>query len=296
MTVFKLKFLITVASLSLSIISCKDRTDSSAVRSTTEVATPQGETRRTCSDDVAPLLNTLFSSLGQNCSVYASLFADGAKYYHQHDGFKTSTDLLKNCQGYADFCPGKSCRFLQNGEPLFVERGRTCGILVPYLWSEIPSNNVAKGNLEPHTGWEYIIAIPNGDSKVGYSINYFAELETSYSVAFNWAAPEQTPDLVAQSALHLLSLKNSASKGECNSPIASTLTTFFNKKGGAEEIWRQQGDAVVLAAGGVCHVEVPYAAQIGEKLKTGHFIFTLHPTDSNTYEIADFVEFPRALL
>ena len=190
---------------------------------------------------------------------------------------KTTSDLLKNCQNYAAFCPGNECRFLQNGEALMVARGNSCHMLVPYLWSEIPANNRAKGNLEPHTGWEYIIASPNSESGVGYSMKYFAELETSYSVAFNWAKPDDTPAVVAQSTLHLLSLGNSASKGECNSPIAPVLTKYFNDKSSGGDIWRQQGDAVVLAAGGVCHVAVPYSAQVGAKLKTGHFVLILQP-------------------
>ncbi len=247
-----------------------------------------------CSKDVAPLLNTLFSSLGNDCDTYASLFSEDAKYYHQHDGYKNSAELLKTCQNYAAFCPGKECKFLQNGEALTVARGNSCHVFVPYLWSQLPANNRAKGNLEPHTGWEYIVATPNNKSEFGYSMKYFAEIETSYSVAFNWADPVTTPAVVAQSTLRLLSLKNSASKGECNSPIAPTLTKFFNDKTIGGNTWRQQGDAVVLAAGGVCHVAVPYAAQVGDKLKTGHFVFTLQPLRNKTYLITDTVEFPRS--
>lgn len=248
-----------------------------------------------CSKDFAPLLNKLFSSLGSDCDAYVSLFAEDAKYYHQHDGYKTQPELLKNCQNYAAFCPGKECRFLQNGEALAVARGNSCHLFVPYLWSEFPANHKAKGNLEPHTGWEYIIATPNKESRLGYSLKYFAEIETSYSVAFNWAAPDNTPAVVAESTLHLLSLKNSASKGECGNPIAPTLTKYFNDKSTGGDTWRQQGDAVVLAAGGVCHVAVPYAAQVGTKLKTGHFVFMLQPS-TNSYLITDAVEFPRAML
>ena len=245
--------------------------------------------------DVAPLLDKLFSSLGHDCKAYVSLFSEDANYYHQHDGYKNASELLKNCQNYAAFCPGNECRFLQNGEALTVARGNSCHMLVPYLWSEIPANNRAKGNLEPHTGWEYIVASPNRESGVGYSMKYFAELETSYSVAFNWAKPDDTPAVVAQSTLYLLSLDSSASKGECNSPIAPVLTRYFNDKSSGGDMWRQQGDAVVLAAGGVCHVAVPYSAQLGAKLKTGHFVLILQPS-VNTYLITDAVEFPLALL
>ena len=46
----------------------------------------------------------------------------------------------------------------------------------------------------------------------------------------------------------------------------------------------------MLAAGGVCQVAVPYAAQVGSTLKTGHIVFTLQPV-SDTYEITDDVGF-----
>ncbi len=246
-----------------------------------------------CSKDVAPLLNTLFSSLGHDCKAYVSLFADDAQYYHQHDGYKTYPELLKNCQGYAGFCPGDSCQFLQNGEPLVVARGKSCHILVPYIWAEMPANHKAPGNLEPHTGWEYIIANPAAASRVGYGIQSFSELESSYSVAFNWAKPDDTPAVVAESALYLLSLKNSASKGECNSPIAPTLTRFFDNKSSAGGVFRQQGDAVVLAAGGLCQVTVPYSAQVGARLKSGQFVLTLRPVENGTYLIDDAVEFQK---
>src|SRR5262249_50687254 len=118
-----------------------------------------------CSKDVVPLIDKLFSSLGHDCGVYAPLFSEDAKYYHQQDGYKSYFELHKNCQNYAAFCPGNECRFLQNGEALAIARGNSCHILVPYLWSEIPANNRAKGNLEPHTGWEYIVANPNSESR-----------------------------------------------------------------------------------------------------------------------------------
>lgn len=248
-----------------------------------------------CSKDVARVVDKLFSSLGSDCEGYASLFSEDAKYYHQHDGYKKSSELFKNCRNYAAFCPGNECRFLQNGEALMVARGNSCHLLVPYLWSQIPANHRAKGNLEPHMGWEYIVANPNPESRFGYSLKYFAELETSYSVAFNWAKPDDTPAVVAQSTLQLLSLKNSASKGECDSPIAPVLTKYFNDKSVGGDVWRQQGDSVVLAAGGVCHVAVPYAAQVGEKLKTGHFVFSLQPGVSGSYLVKDVVEFPLAV-
>jgi len=43
-------------------------------------------------------------------------------------------------------------------------------------------------------------------------------------------------------------------------------------------------------------VEVPYSAQVGSKLKTGHFVFIFRPNVNNSYLITDAVEFPLALL
>ena len=243
-----------------------------------------------CSKNVAPLLSTLFSSLGHDCDIYVSLFASDARYYHQHDGYKTASQLPDNCKSYAALCPGNACRFLQNGDALKVVQGDSCQILVPYLWSEIPAK---EGNLEPHTGFEYIVARPNQKSRVHYSIESFAEIESTYSVAFDWAAPDQTPAVVAQSPLALL--KTTASQGECDSPIAPTLTKYFNDKSTAGSVYRQQGDAVVLAAGGLCHVAVPYSAQVGDRLRTGQFVFTLQPAPNSTYlySDSDVVDFPR---
>lgn len=240
-----------------------------------------------CSKDVAPLLDTLFASLGHDCSTYGALFTDDAKYFHQHDGFKNGSQLADNCKSYAAFCPGNNCKFLQNGGAVKVARGGSCHVLVPYLWSELPAN---KENLEPHTGWEYLVATPSRQARFGYRIQRFAEIESSYSVAFNWAQPDQTPALVAESTLRLLALKNSASKGECDSPLAPTLTKYFADRTRNGNAYRQQGDAIVLAAGGVCQVAVPYAAQVGDQLKTGQFVFTLQPA-SGSYSISDVVEF-----
>ena len=104
-------------------------------------------------------------------------------------------------------------------------------------------------------------------------------------------APETTPALVAQSTLRLLARPNSASKGECDRPLAPALTAFFRGKSRDASAWRQQGDAVVLAAGGLCHVVAPYAAQIGARLKTGRFVFTLRPAMNDAYQITDALDF-----
>lgn len=243
-----------------------------------------------CSQDVQPLLDALFANLGHDCTTYFSLFSDNAQYYHQHDGHKNYSQLLANCQGYAKFCPDGKCKFQQNGDAM-VKAGAylgPCNILVPYLWSETPANS--KG-LEPHTGWEYIVAVPAMGSKFGYKMEYFAEIETSYSVAFNWAKPDDTPAVVKDSTLYLLGLSNSASKGECNNPIAPGLTKYFEDKSAGNGLWRQQGDAVVLAAGGICHVTAPYAAEVDGVLKSGYSVFTFQPA-GKSYLIKKVVDFP----
>ncbi|MGY3804495.1 hypothetical protein ACWNT8_10560 [Pigmentibacter ruber] len=245
-----------------------------------------------CAKDVTPLIQKIFSTLGNDCSNYVSLYSKNARYYHQHDGFKTAPELLKTCQNYATFCPGKSCKFQQNGNPMLVARENTCHILVPYLWSEIPANNKAPNNLEPHTGWEYIAVSPDKNSPFKYTINSFAEIESTYSVSFNWSEPSNTPSNVAQSTLKLLALENSASKGECDKPIAPILTEFFKNKSNRENTWKKQGDAIVLAAGGICHVLVPFAAQVGDLLKTGIFVFLLETNVSLiNYKIIQSIEF-----
>ena len=224
---------------------------------------------------VQPLLDALFQSLGADCPKYVSLFAENATYFHAHDGFKTKSQLLQNCQNYGAFCPQGSCLFRQNGAAQFTAVAGKCHVLAPYLWSELPANAKVPGNLEPHTGWEYIIAVPSNASAFGFSIERFAEIETSYSVAYNWADP------LDASAYNwtLRLLRTTASKGECDVPIASVVTSALSRLGAG---WRQQGDAVVLAAGGLCHVAVPYAAQLdGGKLCTGNMVLALEPGTAN---------------
>mmetsp|Transcript_30544 Transcript_30544/g.94919 ORF Transcript_30544/g.94919 Transcript_30544/m.94919 type:complete len:283 (+) Transcript_30544:109-957(+) len=246
-----------------------------------------------CEKDVTPFLEKLFSSLGHNCDAWFSLFAEDAFYSHQHDGHKNYTELLKTCQGYAKFCPGDACFFKQNGAPVTVpheKKGETCAVLVPYLWTEMPANGKAKNNLEPHTGWEYMLLEPSTDSKVSYIMKHFAEIETSYSLPFNWAKPADTPALVEESLLKLLSLPNSASKGECARPLAPKLTEFFAQKSKEGKTVRQQGSATVLAAGGICQVAAPYAADIDGELKTGRWVIVLKP-EGDSYTVEDDVEF-----
>lgn len=178
----------------------------------------------TCSPQgVQSLVAAVFANLGSNCPLYYSLFSHNAVYYHQHDGFKTKSQLLQNCKNYAAFCPGKlSCVFQQNGDALtFTDIDSSCYVLVKYLWSEIPSKSA---NLEPHSGWEYMKLIPDNTSSFGFQIQLFSEIETSYSVAFHW---DNALDVSVYSWTVNL-LKPTASKGECDTPIAPTLYQLFH--------------------------------------------------------------------
>lgn len=236
--------------------------------------------------EVQPIINALFASTGHDCDLYVSLYTDDATYYHQHDGFKTKDQLAQNCKNYAAFCPDNACEFRQNGRPSIREHNGNCHVLVPYIWSEIPANNKISGNLEPHTGWEYLILSAN-DSFYRWSIKSFAEIETSYSVAFNWGNP--TDVSVYSWTLKLLS--STASKGECDVPIAPIVTYHIQGLGGGT--WRQQGSAVVLSVGGLCHVVVPYAVQLDSVLKTDYMVFVLQPMPpkNSTYTLLDMVTF-----
>lgn len=235
-------------------------------------------------EDTQPLLTTLFSSLGADCPTWVSLFSDDAVYYHQHDGFKTYSQLSDNCANYASFCPGGDtpCQFHQQGIHQVQQVGEECYILAPYLWSEIPADHLVPNNLEPHTGWEYIIAISDSSSNVSYSITHFAEIETSYAVAYNRGNPEDTSVYSWTTAL----LKGTASEGECDVPIASTVTNYFKQHGG-----RQQGEAVVLACGGLCHTAVPYALEENGAVSSGIVVMILSPSLSS-YTISNQTTFP----
>merc|ERR1712226_247573 len=90
---------------------------------------------------------------------------------------------------------------------------------------------------------------------------HFAEIETTYSVAFDWQNPSKTPQLF-NTTKALLAMNNSASQGECDAPLAPALTKWFSGVSQEGDLFRQQGDAVVLAAGGICQVVVPYAADV----------------------------------
>jgi hypothetical protein len=232
---------------------------------------------------VQPLVTAMFTSLGQDCQRYASLFTEDAVYYHQHDGFKVKSQLLQNCKNYAAFCPGQSCHFVQNAALVAtMSVDGQCHILAPYLWSEVPVNNKVPGNLEPHTGWEYLVAVKDNtsarDSKqnLGYLIQWFAEVETSYSVAYNWANPLDTT--VYNWTLALLA--TTASMGECTTPVHNVITAGVARLNAIypSSYWRQQGAAVVLSVGGLCQAVVPVAGQLqSSQLITGHAVFVMQP-------------------
>jgi hypothetical protein len=225
--------------------------------------------------DVAPMLDTLFPSLGSDCQKYISLFANNAEYYHQHDGYAIGIESLeRNCQNYHSFCPGNSCKFLQQAPHKVVEVKGACHLLVPYIWSEIPVNNKVPNNMEPHTGWEYIIATPNASASFGFQINLFAEIETTYSVAYNRNNPLDSS--VYQWTVTLLN--STASRGECDYPVLQVISSFFNELGSN---WRQQGEAVVLAVGGLCHVSVPYASENNGLLSSSYIVLVLRPPAVN---------------
>jgi hypothetical protein len=251
-----------------------------------------------CDGLVAQFVAAHFRSLGLDCEANALLYTSDAVYYHQHYGFKQGSQLKANCQKYGSDCLGPDgklgtgCHFLQNGVPALSARGDQCHILVPYLWAELPANHRNPGNLEPHTGWEYIIAVPVKDAKYGYLTQKFAEIESSYAVPLNRAHPEQSPAVFQDSTVYLLSLteKQQGRKvEECNQPLAPTLTAFFKSLSGPESTWRQQDDAVVLAAGDLCHVSVPFSAEVKGDIKSGNILLTLKP--GSNYTIVDSVEF-----
>jgi hypothetical protein len=248
-----------------------------------------GAQANACAGDVQGLLTAVFQTLGKDCHAYDSLFADDAEYFHSHDGYKQKSELLDNCNGYGQFCPSGECVFQQDGEALVTEVNGHCHILAPYIWSETPANSKVPGNLEPHTGWEYIVARPQSGSEHGLLIKRFSEIETSYSLPYNWQTPEDTPAL-AQSTMDLLS--QTKSQGECGSPLAPFITQDLSSSSDEQNLWRQQGSAVLLPIGGLCQVAVPFAAAVGGRLESGTIVYTLTP-NVGAYSLNSKVVFSR---
>ena len=82
-------------------------------------------------------------------------------------------------------------------------------------------------------------------------------------------------------------LKGTASNGECNTPIAGTVTNYFLEEGG-----RQQEESVVLSTGGLCHVAVPYAEERNGDLNSGVVVMILEPKNSTSYNLQMSSTFP----
>lgn len=249
-----------------------------------------------------PIITAMFNSLGADCALYFSLFTTDAVYYHQHDGFKDDSQLYANCKAYATFCPSGQCQFLQNGRLLTARNageGR-CGILAPYIWAEIPLNHKVAHNLEPHNGWEFMQVVRENSSTFGWKIDWFAEVETTYSVAFNFGNPLDT----SVYNWTVVMLGGTASKGECNSPVNNFIQReikFYSSPAGrkllsplsnisphySSSYFQQQGSAVVLSVGGLCHVVVPLASQLVSDdrqhtyIKTALAVLVGEPTGSD---------------
>ncbi|KAL1523858.1 hypothetical protein AB1Y20_018778 [Prymnesium parvum] len=245
-------------------------------------------------ESLAPLLSTLFSSLGANCSAYTALFDQSARYYHQHDGFRPYSRLAQNCEAYAATCPAGRCTFRQHGRASARASADGCELLAPYLWAQSPAD---ASNLEPHTGWEYLRLVRAEGAAHGFRIRLFAELETSYSVAYHWGQPADASAYEWTTAL--LARRGSASRGECGVPVVGTLAAYFAGRSAGGATMRQQGDAVVLAAGWNatrrfeaqrCFVAAPYALSDGE-LSTGVVVLELFPT-GGAYNLLATSTFP----
>jgi len=245
----------------------------------------KGPGHRCGSGDVQGFFDAIFSSLGADCGTYIDLFAEGAQYYHQHDGHKTYSELRANCEGFGGAFPAGTSAFRQDGNALVgLHDGDDCHFLVPYLWSAIPAQNGM-----PHTGWEYIIATQDHESRFGYKMKHFAEIETTFTVPFNWHNPRDTPALFGESTLVELHSTTSDTTDACDTPLASTLTDFLQQQG-----VRQQGDAVVLAAGGLCQVSVPYASEVNGNLMSGYFVLRLEKM-MDSYSVRDSTKFEVAV-
>jgi hypothetical protein len=243
-----------------------------------------------CSTGARDFFTAIFSSLGSDCETYVSLFKDTANYYHQHDGHKVYEELLGNCQGYGSFCPDGKCIFRQDGAALHRAENGQCHFLIPYIWAQTPADD---DNLEPHTGWEYVIAERDATAKYGFKMSHFAEIETSYTAALNWQDPSQTPALFETTKALLAT---TASEGECDNPVAPLLTEFMQRRSVNGSLFRQQGDAVLLAAGGVCQLVVPYAADIARheshRLESGLFHMTM-TSSGDSYTLTAAQRFHR---
>jgi len=245
---------------------------------------------------MSALFEPTIPKFGSDCTAWAELFAPGGKYYHAHAGFHTGANLESACTGYASFCPwtaGKpllnqpaksACKFDISGAAQIVSMNGKCHALVPYIWAQDPAQS---DNLEPHTGWEYMMA---ENIKGSWKLKRFCEIETTFSVPFNWVTPNATDETWKLEALKT----SQANKGECNNPIQPLLTSYFQTLSSTTEtkaLFRQQGNAVALPAGGLCQLVVPYAAMVNGKNTEGKKVFTLEPSKGSYKMVTDVVTF-----
>jgi hypothetical protein len=177
--------------------------------------------------------------------------------------------------------------------------GEECRVLAPYIWAQLPAQ---ASNVEPHDGWEYMELEFSPDAELKFRIKKFAEIETTYSVPLDWKDPSATPALFTKTVELLAATAAQQPDGqnadECNSSPAKFLTAFFTAKSTAGALYRQQGDAVALAAGGICHLTVPFAAEVNKELKSGYYVLVLTPkpdatTEEAKYELTQEQEFVR---
>lgn len=251
---------------------------------------PQMMYAQVCDTDPNAVLASMFYSLGNDCETYLPLFASDAQFYHQINGYKNKSELSAVCTGYGGFCPTDECFFQQNGALFAVENGDRCEVLAPFLWSQIPANNKVPNNREPHSGFIHNTLIPDSSAEFGYTIEVFREIEDSYTVPFNWGASDDSS--VQSWTIELLN--QAASSGECDAPLQPLLTTYFGDKSAAatDDLYRQQGNAVVIAAGGVCHVLIPYSAVVSNEIVSGRVSIVLTPVNNESYTLASEVWFP----
>jgi len=200
--------------------------------------------------------------------------------------------LKSSCEGYGNFCPIENgvsaCSFLTQGPHLTAVSGSQCRVLAPYIWSQFPAD---EGNVEPHTGWEYIELTLAGDS---WQIEKFAEVETTYTFPFDWVEPQRKLDDMLARTVELF---NKTANGdhtadECNSSPAPFLTAFFRSKDECSDTrhshYRQQGSVVATAAGGLCHMVVPFAAQEDDKIKSGYQFLVTTPMPQETNDVLKY--------
>lgn len=173
---------------------------------------------------------------------------------------------------------------------------------MPYIWAQNPAQS---DNLEPHNGFEYMIA--NKNDKGQFKLSHFSEMETTFSVPFDWASPNSSDSSWKLDAMVKYS---QAQKGECDNDIQPYLTKYFESRTKNDNLYRQQGNAVALAAGGICQLVVPYTASVATPVQVftsdapvktetkylmeeGQIFFQLAPTAKSYRAVVDAVVFKQ---